>query len=1049
MTHTNGQISTRGPVAWMVGNSVCANLLMAVLMVGGLIMAFNMKQEIFPEFSLDAVTVSIAYPGASPEEVEEGLILAVEEALQGLDGVKEMRSRASEGSASITVEALEGMDINRLWQEIRSEIDRIDTFPVEAEEPKIAIDSRRHEVLDIALHGSEDELTLRETAEYVRDELLRDPGITQVGLEGARDYEIHITVPQAQLRRYGLTLSQVAERVAEASVDIGGGTLQTAAGDILVRIKDRRKTAREYAQLPLITSADGSRVLLEDIADIRQGFEDSDNWATYNGARAITLEVYRIGDQTPIQVAEAARGVIERLNQSLTGNLQLSIVRDSSEIFEQRASLLIRNAFFGLSLVFVLLAIFLEIRLAFWVSMGIPISFLGSFLFLSVFSFSINMVTMFAYIVTLGIVVDDAIVVGENVYRLRREGMSRFKAAVQGVREVAMPVTFSVLTNMVAFMPMFFVPGFMGKIYKFIPLVVICVFAVSLIESVYVLPAHLAHIREKRLRGPLGWIGRFQEAFSVRFERFVHYRFGKLLSFCLRHRYFVLAVGVAIILATAGYVKSGRMGMELFPSVESDYAFVEVQLPAAASREEVAQVEKRIYDAAVAVADENGAERLVKGYLTSVRDKRVQARIYLTDPDIRPMGTARLTQLWRQRVGRIPGLESILYQFDRGGPGSGKALTIQLSHRDTDILEGAGKDLADSLAEFSGVSEVDDGSASGKDQLDIHLLPAGERMGLTSREIARQIRNAFYGAVALRLQDGRNEVTVRVWLPEQERTTMQTIENMVLRAPKGEILLQNAAEIVPSQAYTTINRVDGRRTVTVTADVTPRSHAEQVTASLNADVLPALLARYPGLSSSYQGRQADTRESVSGLINGLFMALLGLYALLAIPFRSYFQPLIIMFSIPFAMIGAVLGHLIMGFSLSVMSLFGMVALSGVVINDALVLIDFANRKRREGAPAVEAIHSAGVQRFRPILLTTLTTFGGLAPMIFETSRQAKFLIPMAISLGFGMLFATLIILVMIPSAYMILEDILGFRVRCVDLASPEAPVAEPELGEKV
>jgi multidrug efflux pump subunit AcrB len=653
------------------------------------------------------------------------------------------------------------------------------------------------------------------------------------------------------------------------------------------------------------------------------------------------------------------------------------------------------------------------------------------------------MVTMFAYIVTLGIVVDDAIVVGENVYRLRRDGLSRFQSAVQGVREVIMPVTFSVLTNMVAFMPMFFVPGFMGKIYKFIPLVVICVFAVSLIESLFVLPAHLAHISEKRKRGPLRWIALAQEAFSAHFEGLVKRRFGALLRHSLRHRYIVLAAGLAAIITTGGYVKSGRMGMELFPSVESDYAFVEVSLPASASRDEVARLEKRIYNAAVEVANENGSDRLVKGFLTSVRDKRVQARVYLTDPDIRPIGTTRFTQLWRQRVGRIPGLESILFQSDRGGPGSGKALTIQLSHRDNDVLEQAGRDLAASLGEFAGVSEIDDGSASGKDQLDIRLLPAGARMGLTSREIARQIRNAFYGAVALRLQDGRNEVTVRVWLPEQERTTMDTIENMVLQASKGEILLQNAAAIEPSQAYSSIRRVDGRRTVTVTADVTPRSKSEQITAGMNADVLPQLMARYPGLSYSYEGRQADTRESVKGLINGLLLAMLGLYALLAIPFRSYFQPLIIMFSIPFAMIGAVIGHLLMGYSLSVLSLFGMVALTGVVINNSLVLIDFANRKRRAGDLALEAIHAAGLQRFRPILLTTLTTFGGLAPMIFETSRQAKFLIPMALSLGFGMLFATLVILIMTPSTYMVLEDILNLYRPRVQPESEPISLKEP------
>jgi multidrug efflux pump subunit AcrB len=1013
---------TRGPVTWMAGNSVAANLLMGVLLVGGLFLAFNVKQEIFPEFSLDTVTVSVAYPGASPEEVEEGIILAVEEAVQGLEGVKKVSSAAGEGSGSVTIEALEGVSINRLWQEIRSEIERIDTFPLEAEDPVVVIDTRRRDVMDIALHGSDNELVLREVAGYVRDELLGDPDITQVGLGGARDYEIHVAVTQSDLRRYGLTLGDVAARIGEASVDVGGGSLRTAGGDVLVRVKDRRTTVSEYTALPVLTNPDGSRVLLEDIATISQGFEDSANWATYNGDRSISLEVYRVGDQTPVQVASAAKRVIERLNQELPGDLTLSIARDSSEVFEQRANLLLRNALLGLGLVFILLAVFLEIRLAFWVSMAIPISFLGSFLFLSATPFSINMITMFAFIVTLGMVVDSAIVVGENVYSYRKKGLGPLQAAIAGVREVLMPVTFSVITNMVAFMPMFFVPGFMGKVYKFIPLVVICVFAISLIECLFVLPAHLAGLREKLTCRPLCALAGWQEAFSVRFEEFVRRRFGWLLGVSLRHRYVVLAIGIAMITATYGYVNSGRMGMELFPRVESDYAFVEANLPSGASREEIARVERMLYNAAVAVVAENGGERLARGLITNVRENRIQARVYLTNPDVRPMSTTELTNLWRERVGRVPGVETIGFQADRGGPGSGKALTIQLSHRNRDVLEEAGRDLAGYLGGYAGVSDVDDGSPSGKDQLDIRLLPAGQRMGLTSREVARQVRNSFFGAVALRLQDGRNEVTVRVWLPEEERSSMATIEEMVLRAPRGEILLRDAAEIIPSQAYTTIRRVEGRRTVNVSADVTPRNRTEQVTAALNTEVLPVLLARYPGLSHSYEGRQADTRDSVAGLIRGLLMALLGLYALLAIPFRNYVQPLIIMFSIPFAMIGAVLGHLIMGYSLSVMSLFGMVALTGVVINGSLVLIDFANRKRRDGEPPLEAVYNAAIQRFRPILLTTLTTFGGLAPMIFETSRQARFLIPMALSLGYGMLFASFILLFMVPAAYMMLED---------------------------
>ncbi|MBS3779690.1 MAG: efflux RND transporter permease subunit, partial [Desulfovermiculus sp.] len=496
--------TSRGPLAWMAGNSVAANLIMLLFLVGGLITALNIKQEVFPEFSRDVVSVVVPYPGASPEEVEQGIVLAVEEAVQGLEGVKEVRSTASEGRALIQVEAIEGQNMNRLWQDVDSEVSRITTFPDEAEEPEVTISARKRGVMTLALYGAQNELVLREAAEVVRDELLQDPGITQVELDGVRDFEVHIEISRETLRRFGLTLEGVARTIRLASVDLGAGSVKTRAGDVLVRIQDRRSSADEYGQIPVLTKENGAQILLADMAEVTFGFADAESWATVNGLPAVMIDVFRIGDQTPGSVSKAAGSVIEELNASLPGNLQVTVLRDRSDIFQQRADLLLTNAFLGLGLVFFLLALFLEARLAFWVSLGIPISFLGSFLFLSGTDFSVNMITMFAFIVTLGIVVDDAIVVGENIYHHRRQGQGPLQASILGVREVAMPVVFSVLTNMVAFLPMFFIPGVMGKIFKFIPMVVICVFAVSLIESLFVLPSHLAHIGEKRMGGPLG-----------------------------------------------------------------------------------------------------------------------------------------------------------------------------------------------------------------------------------------------------------------------------------------------------------------------------------------------------------------------------------------------------------------------------------------------------------------------------------------------------------------------------------------------------------------
>ncbi len=1017
-----------GAIAWMAGNSVAANLMMAVLLIGGLFMGFHIKQEVFPEFSLDRVSIFVSYPGASPEEVESGIILAIEEAIQDLEGIDEITASAAEGSASVTVEAIEGTDINRLWQEIKSEVDRISTLPDEAEEPQVTIAARKREVLRLALYGDASENTMRALADQIRDQLLTDDGITQVELEGVRDREIHVEVSKQTLRRYGLTLEDISRAISGASVELGGGSIKTKGGDILLRIKDRRDYARQYASLPIITSDDGSRVLLEDIATVTEGFEESDTWASFNSKRAVIIEIYRVGDQTPTDVAKRGKAMVEQINHSLPEGVRLSILGDHSKVFAQRASLLLRNAFFGLALVFVSLAVFLEIRLAFWVCMGIPISFLGSFLFLSPTDFSINMVSMFAFIVTLGIVVDDAVVVGENVYHCRRQGMSSLDAAIHGAREIAMPVVFSVLTNIVAFVPLMFVPGFMGKIFKAIPIVVIAVFSISLIESLFILPAHLSHAGTRPLFFPLNYLEKGQKQFSRTFETLIRAVYGRFLSSCLKYRYVVIAFGLALATVTAGFISSGRMGLEMFPKVESDYAYCEAVLPYGTPTSILENVEQYLVEKARSVVDEQGKEDLSYGVFSQVNENQVRVRIYLTDPEVRPLSTSDVTRIWREKVGRIPGLETISFESDRGGPGSGKNLTVSLSHRNIEMLDRAGEDLAKSLAGYAIVHDIDDGSAKGKRQFDITLSPEGKRMGLTSREVANQIRHAFQGSLAVKNQRGRSEVTVRVRLLEKERESESTFENMVLQTSGGEILLRNAVKTITGRAYTTIKRTNGRREIQVTANVRPRSQAGNITEDMKQQILPDLLSKYPGLTYSFKGRHSDIQESLSALFRGLGLALVCIFALLAIPFKSYVQPLIIMFCIPFGIIGAIIGHLIMGYSLSVMSLFGVVAMSGVVVNDSLVLIDFANRRYREGFQALAAVHAAGIQRFRPILLTTLTTCGGLAPIIMETSRQARFMIPMAISLGFGILFATLITLVMVPCLYMILEDLKALLV---------------------
>jgi multidrug efflux pump subunit AcrB len=1021
----------KGPISWMAGNSVAANLLMVVFLVGGIIFAMQIKQEVFPEFSLDTVTVSIAYPGASPAEVEQGCVLAIEQAVQGLDGVKEVTSTSSEGRGNVVVEALEGADLQKLTQDIKTEVDRITSFPEEAEDPAISEVSHQRQVLSVMLSGDQPETTLRELAEQLREELIANEGVTQAELAEVSGLQISIEIPQRRLRAHNLTLSEVAERIGEASVDLPGGAIKADSGEVLVRMKERRDYGRDFARIPVVTGNDGTQVRVEDLGRVIDGFEDDDIITTYNGRPAVRVDVYRVGDQTPISVSDAVKASLATFRERLPSGVSVDILNDMSETYAQRMDLLLGNGYLGLALVFGFLALFLEPRLAFWVAMGIPTSFMGSFLILSLFGVSINMITMFAFLIALGIVVDDAIVVGENVFTMRQQGMGPLQAAVAGARSIGMPVVFSVLTNIAAFMPLLFIPGVMGKIFWSIPVVVIAVFAVSLVESLFVLPAHLSHLGERTSR-IMVWITKHQQKVADGLSRFIRGVYRPFLDWCLHWRYATVAAGLALLFLCTAYALSGRLGFTLMPKVESDFAYATAELPYGSPVEKTEAVRDRLLAAARKVAEENGGDRLVVGMDSKIGGAGrelsgphvLKINVYLAGADVRPITTQQYVDKWRTEVGDVVGLEVLSFASDRGGPGAGNALEFELSHSDTKILERAARDLADSLEQYPRVKDVDDGFSPGKDQLDFTMTPAGRALGLTAQGVASQVRAAYYGREVLRQQRGRNEVKVMVRRPENERISEYDLEELMLKTPDGkEVLLRDVVDVKRGSAYTSINRTDGRRVLSVTADVDPRNQATQVMQSVLTEVIPRLKAEYPGLSCRMQGKQADLSESTNTLFEGLLLAMLAVYALLAIPFKSYVQPLIIMVSIPFGAVGAILGHMAFGYSISLMSLLGIVALSGVVVNDSLVLIDCANGFARAGKCAHDAVLDAGTARFRPILLTTLTTFSGLAPMILETSMQARFLIPMALSLGFGILFATVITLILVPALYMILEDI--------------------------
>ncbi len=1041
-----------GAIRWMTTNHVAANLLMLVLVLGGIIKAPEIKQEIFPEVSLDRITISVAYPGAGPEEVEEGILLKVEEGLTGVDGIKQLKSSAAEGSGTVIAEIYSDQDPNLVLQDIKGEIDRITTFPEDAERPVVSKLLNRREVVSLVVYGEVGERSLRQQAETIRDELLELPGITQVELGGVRPFEISIEVPEDRLRQYRLSLEQVASRIRSASLDLPGGSVKTAGGEILLRTKERRYLGSEYADIIILSNPDGTQVKLSDIAQVVDGFADTDEYARFDGQPAAMVKVYRIGDQKPTEISRQVQDYITSKSLQLPESIRLASWNDTSEIFESRMSLLQKNAIYGLVLVIIILGLFLEIRLAMWVMLGIPISFFGTLFLMPFIGVSINMISLFAFILALGILIDDAIVVGENIYEHRQTGKPFAQAAIDGAIEVAIPVTFSILTTVAAFTPLVFVAGMMGKFIKVIPLIVITLLLVSLVESLLVLPAHLAlGKRQGESRGLLGAIDRVRRGFGSSLDRFVAGPYRRFLELNISFRYVSLALGIGALILTIGIVKGGVVKFRFMPDVDGDRITAAVQMTRGMPAEETALVQQRLVDTALATVAEYDQQRaagdsilrniysVVGGTIagggpgggsTSSGTHLTNVAMFLTESEKRGIPATEISALWRKKMGELPGVESLTFASSLVHMGAN--IDVRLAHERFEVLDEASDRLRRALAEYPGVGDIEDTYARGKREIKLRLKPEAQTLGITEADLGRQVRAAFFGAEALRLQRDRNEIKVMVRYPEENRRTLADLENLRIRTPKGEeVPLSVAASVSQGFGFSQINRTDRKRVINVTASV--NSHENNATDILNelkGQVLPRLVADYPGLSFDMEGEEKERAESMGSMLDGFKLALLMIFALLAIPFRSYSQPLLIMAAIPFGMIGAVLGHIIMGFDLSLLSLFGLVALSGVVVNDSLLLIDRANQNRRAGMELHASLVAAGTRRFRPIILTSLTTFCGLMPIMLETSVQAQFLIPMAISLAFGILFATGITLLLIPSLYMILEDIRrGFGLR--------------------
>ncbi len=1031
---------------WMAENHVAANLLMMVFVVGGLFMLTNIRQEIFPEVMLDAIQVKVVYPGATPEEVEDGIILQIESGVRGIEGIKQIRSIAAEGYGVVTAELLSGVNADRILQDIKSEVDRIITFPEDAEEPVISKLVNRRQVLSVIVYGNLSEKSLRQQAELIRDDLLDLPEITQVSIGGVRPYEIDIEIPEETLRRYGITLEDVGRRIRKASLDIPAGVIRTQGGEILIRTKEKRYTGREYESIGIITLKDGTEITLGEIADVRDGFAETDTSARFDSKPAAIVTVFRVGDERPIAISDAVKKYMHDREAVLPPGVGLAIWHDRSDVLKSRMQLLEKNAFMGLILVFITLSLFLQMRLALWVMLGIPISFLGAFFLMPAMHVTINMISLFAFIMALGMVVDDAIVVGENIFEHRQRGENYLQAAVNGVQGVAVPVIFAVLTSVTAFLPLIFVTGVMGKFISVIPLVVISVLSISLVESLFVLPAHLSLGNGTAGVGKSspGRLERIRLHVSGWLTSFINGPYAWLLGLGIRYRYVSLAVAIAILLMSIGLVGGGIIKFRFMPKVDGDVIKGQITMAVGTPVERTAAVEEYIERKAVetveALQRENGKEEQLLRHIFSVVGGTMprggpagaaglaganlaEVALLLTPGEDRSTPASTIEALWRKKIGDIPGIEALSIDSDMVHMGAN--IDIQLAHKDYSVLIAAADRLKDAMAQYPGLGDIADSHSEGKREIKIRLTREGRVLGVTEESLGRQIRAAYYGAEALRFQRGRDEVKVMVRYPERDRRSLASLDDLRIRLPGGgEIPLRRVATIQYGLGYSTINRTDQKRVIDVTATVSgKKANAEEIVADLQAGILKQLAADYPGLSYSLEGEGKERRESMDSMKKGFILAMFGVYALLAIPFRSYMQPFIIMASIPFGIIGAILGHLIMGFDISILSMFGIVALSGVVVNDSLLLIDYVNQRRREGIHIADALMTAGIRRFRPILLTSLTTFFGLAPLIFERSFQAQFLIPMALSLAYGVMAATGITLLLIPSLYYVLDDI--------------------------
>ena len=1050
-----GVTEEKGIIAWFAANHVAANLLMLFIIVAGLISAMTIRKETQPEFELYMISVQVAYLGAAPQEVEEGVVIKVEEAVQDINGIKRIRSTAREGFGQVTIEVEIDADFNEVLSEVKTRVDAISTFPALTEKPVVSKIEPDNPVVMVAIHGDLDAFARKAIAQNVRDELMQLPEVNQVQYLGDRPYEISIEVSEQTLRKYGLSMSEISQAIKNSSIDLPGGTIKSDGGDILLRTKGQVYTGGDFGQLVLRTFPDGTRLTLNDIATINDGFVETDGYGRFDGRPTATLRVLAGGQQNELDTAAAVKRYIARKTEELPAGVKMDTWIDLSKYLEGRLSMMMDNMVMGALLVFIVLSLFLRMKVAFWVIVGLPICFLGALWLMPTWPVTINTISLFGFIIVLGIVVDDAIIIGESIYTKIRSDGHTLDNVIHGAHRVAVPATFGVLTTIAAFGPLMFVGGMAAPFFEAMAFVVMLCLVFSLVESKLILPAHLVHasiaaVDEEDLFHPQRSIplkekpGRaflkIQRHVQHGLFAVIHKHYKPLLEKSIDNRGVTVACFVAVLIITFGLMFSGIARVVVFPELASDFMQVTLEMEsgtASAKRNAaVDKIEGTILEMNEEFVRENPDSLPIMQHLGAFTRGDTGAILFLEIPmdTHRPYEMKEISQMWREAVGEIPGLKELTFN-DAGHIGGGPPLSFRLSGANYEALEAAAAELVVELSNYEGVFDITNTATAGGNEIKLTIKPEAEALGLTMSSLGRQVRQAFYGEEAQRIQRGKDELKVMVRYPIEERKSVADLENMRIRTPSGdEVPFQSVAELSFDKGYSRISRLNRERTVTVSANIDPeRVEPQEIIRSVSTEFIPKLLARHAGVRYGLEGASQEQNEFLVNLGIAFIAALFLIYALIAIPLHSYSQPLIIMSVIPFGLIGAVAGHVMMGMAISMFSMFGLIALAGVVVNDSLIMVDFINKARIEGVPIREAVVQSGTQRFRAIILTSFTTAAGLMPILLETSSQAQFVIPTAVSISFGIIFATFITLFLIPSLYMLQED--GFawarRVKAV------------------